>query len=166
MADLTPERYAYLAEGNAKQARKRVAVKVLIRDQDDQVLLVNPTYKDFWDLPGGMAEANEPPIAAAERELAEELSLKLTLGRLLVVTWVGPHDPWDDQLIFVFDGGTLDEHQAAGLHLSDSELSDYAFVPLDQAVTMLRPDVHDLLDLARRSAKRAITAYKEISRAV
>ena len=41
----------------------------------DRVLLVNPNYKPDWDLPGGMAEANEPPIDAARRELREELGL-------------------------------------------------------------------------------------------
>lgn len=45
---------AYLAEGNAKQARKRVAADVLLRDPSGRVLLVNPTYKPGWDLPGGM----------------------------------------------------------------------------------------------------------------
>lgn len=44
---------AYLAEGNATQARKRVAADVLIRDASGRVLLVNPTYKPGWDLPGG-----------------------------------------------------------------------------------------------------------------
>lgn len=58
---------AYLAEGNATQARKRVAADVLIRDASGRVLLVNPTYKPGWDLPGGMVEANEPPHAAAIR---------------------------------------------------------------------------------------------------
>jgi ADP-ribose pyrophosphatase YjhB (NUDIX family) len=63
------DHWEHLAEGNARQARKRVAADMLIRDEAGRVLLVNPTYKDFWDLPGGMAEANEPPRAAAEREL-------------------------------------------------------------------------------------------------
>lgn len=66
MADLNdpddPARYAYLAEGNARQARKRVATDVLLKDPDGRVLLVNPTYKAHWDLPGGMAEANEAPL--------------------------------------------------------------------------------------------------------
>ena len=52
---------AYLAEGNAKQARKRVAADVLVRDTSERILLVDPSYKPDWDLPGGMAEANEPP---------------------------------------------------------------------------------------------------------
>jgi hypothetical protein len=44
-------RWSYLAEGNAKQARKRVAADVLIRDPAGRVLLVDPTYKEHWDLP-------------------------------------------------------------------------------------------------------------------
>jgi len=38
-----PARLAYLAEGNARQARKRVAADVLIRDRAGRVLLVDPT---------------------------------------------------------------------------------------------------------------------------
>ncbi|WP_245627708.1 hypothetical protein [Actinomadura oligospora] len=37
-------RFAYLAEGNARQARKRVAADVLVRDEAGRILLVNPTY--------------------------------------------------------------------------------------------------------------------------
>ncbi|HUR02170.1 MAG TPA: NUDIX hydrolase, partial [Nonomuraea sp.] len=48
---------AHLAEGNARQARKRVGVDALIRDHHGRVLLVDPTYKPDWDVPGGMAEA-------------------------------------------------------------------------------------------------------------
>ncbi|WP_229686740.1 NUDIX domain-containing protein [Longimycelium tulufanense] len=92
MAGLTndEERFAFLAEGNARQARKRVTADVLIRDEGDRVLLVNPTYKEHWDLPGGMAEANEPPRAAAKRELIEELGLTITPARLLLLDWVAP----------------------------------------------------------------------------
>ena len=66
---------AYLAEGNAKQARKRVAAHVIYRDEAGRILLVEPTYKPEWELPGGMVEANEPPLAAACREVKEELGL-------------------------------------------------------------------------------------------
>ncbi|WP_331461040.1 NUDIX hydrolase [Micromonospora tarapacensis] len=68
--------HAHLAEGNAKQPRKRVGADVLIRNEQGHVLLVNPRYKPDWDLPGGMAEANEPPHLAAERELREELGIE------------------------------------------------------------------------------------------
>jgi 8-oxo-dGTP diphosphatase len=66
---------AHLAEGNARQARKRVSADALIRDQAGRVLLVNPGYKPGWDLPGGMAEANDAPADAVRRQLLEELGL-------------------------------------------------------------------------------------------
>ncbi|RLU94610.1 NUDIX hydrolase [Streptomyces griseocarneus] len=129
---------AYLAEGNATQPRKRVAADVLLRDEADGFLLVRPTYKPGWDLPGGMAEANESPEQAATRELEEELGLTVTLRELLVVDWVAPHGPWDDQLAFVFDGGVVNHKTAACLQPHDSELSEARFVPLAEVDEMLR----------------------------
>jgi 8-oxo-dGTP diphosphatase len=66
----------HLAEGNAKQPRKRVGCDVLLRDTLGRILIVNPEYKPDWDLPGGMAEANESPLDAVQRELREELGLR------------------------------------------------------------------------------------------
>ncbi|UUN26597.1 NUDIX hydrolase [Streptomyces sp. FIT100] len=122
---------AYLAEGNATQPRKRVAADVLLRDTAGRVLLVNPTYKPGWDLPGGMAEANEPPEETVVRELSEELGLDVIVRGLLVVDWVAPHGPWDDQIAFIFDGVTLDV--PGELRPQDEELSEAAYVTLDKA---------------------------------
>jgi 8-oxo-dGTP pyrophosphatase MutT (NUDIX family) len=128
---------AYLAEGNANQARKRVSADVLLRDDQGRVLLVKPTYKPGWDLPGGMAEANEAPDDAARRELKEELGLDVTLHGLLVVDWVPPHGPWDDQLAFIFDGGTLTARQTVEIRPHDRELSTTAFVSPPEAARHL-----------------------------
>ncbi|MEV1061333.1 NUDIX hydrolase [Micromonospora chalcea] len=130
---------AHLAEGNARQPRKRVGADVLLRNGDGDVLLVDPRYKPDWDLPGGMAEANEPPHLAAEREVREELGLELRIGPLLVVDWVAPHGPWDDSLMFIFDGGALPP--AEPLKPADGELTDARFVALDDAQGLLRPYV-------------------------
>ncbi|MEV4810077.1 NUDIX hydrolase [Micromonospora avicenniae] len=133
--------HAYLAEGNAKQARKRVGADVLIRNEQGQVLLVNPRYKPNWDLPGGMAEANETPHEAAAREIREELGVQLRVGKLLVVDWVAPHGPWDDSLMFVFDGGVLSSNETATLRLTDDELLAYHLSSSDEAKSLLRPYV-------------------------
>jgi 8-oxo-dGTP diphosphatase len=133
--------HAHLAEGNAKQARKRVAADLLVRDASQRILLVDPSYKPDWDLPGGMAEANEPPLEAARREFREELGLELAIGRLLCVDWVSPHGPWDDTLMFIFDGGVLTAAEIAGLHLLDGELAAYQFCSEKQASQLLRPYV-------------------------
>jgi 8-oxo-dGTP diphosphatase len=132
---------AYLAEGNAKQARKRVSADVILRDRHGNLLLVDPQYKPDWDLPGGMAEANEPPADAVRRELREELGLDLQVGNLLCIDWVSPHGPWDDLLNFIFDGGTLDHQAISSLQLLDDELRAFEFCDEGQAKERLRPYV-------------------------
>jgi hypothetical protein len=47
---LPPDQYI------ASLARKRIAAGALFRDEDGRVLLVDPTYKPTWDLPGGAVE--------------------------------------------------------------------------------------------------------------
>lgn len=138
MYERSPEEWAnYLAEGNATQPRKRVAADALIRDEAGHVLLVEPTYKPGWDLPGGMAEANEPPDKTVERELREELGLELRVGRLLCVDWVSPHGPWDDSMCLVFDGGQLSQAQIGTLHIADAEIASFEFSPADTVVARL-----------------------------
>ena len=132
---------AYLAEGNARQPRKRVSADVLLRDRANRVLLVEPRYKPDWDLPGGMAEANEPPTDAARRELREELGIEVSIGQLLCVDWVAPHGPWDDLLAFVFDAGIIAEPQVAELRPRDTELAGYEFCEHADAARRLRPYV-------------------------
>ncbi len=58
---------------------------VLFRDAQGRVLLVEPSYKPNWEIPGGAVEADESPWATATRELIEELGWDRPLGRLLVV---------------------------------------------------------------------------------
>lgn len=163
MAGLTDDeaRFAYLAEGNAKQARKRVAADVLIRDERGHVVLVNPTYKQYWDLPGGMAESNEAPRTAATREVHEELGVLIKPGRVLVLDWVGPHGPWDDQLIFIFDGGILPNDHAQHLKPRDPEISDVTAVPMHEARRLLRTDMADRLERALRALADNTTEYNE-----
>ena len=54
-------------------ATPRVAAGALFFDDQGRVLLVHPTYKDTWDIPGGYVERGESPAAACRRELKEEL---------------------------------------------------------------------------------------------
>ncbi|MFI0736738.1 NUDIX domain-containing protein [Streptomyces sp. NPDC021100] len=106
----------------------------------------------------GMAEANEAPDLAAVRELREELGPAVTVRGLLVVDWVAPHGPWDDQIAFVFDGGVLDAAVAAGLRPCDGELSEPAFVAPGRARGLLNSR------MARRFAAAVASLGDGVSR--
>lgn len=153
--------FAHLAEGNARQARKRVAADLLIRDEAGRVLLVDPTYKDGWDLPGGMVESNESPQAGVLREIGEELGLSLRIGRPLVVEWVGAHGPWDDQVVFVFDGGVLAAGEQASIRLRDPEIGGWRFVDTDEASALLRESVWWRVRAALDATEQGTTTYRE-----
>lgn len=159
--DNDPERFRWLAEGNARQARKRVSAKVVICDEDGRVLLVNPTYKQYWDLPGGMAEANESPISAAVREVGEELGITAQISGLLLVDWVGAHGPWDDLLVFIFDGGEVDAEGVRQMSVADEELSEFGFFPLEAAEAQLRPDMWLKLSRAVEANRTGRADYGE-----
>jgi 8-oxo-dGTP pyrophosphatase MutT (NUDIX family) len=158
---LVDPHFAHLAEGNARQARKRVAADVLIRDTTGRVLVVDPTYKEGWDLPGGMIEANESPTAGALRELEEELGITPTIGRPLVVEWVGAHGPWDDQIVFVFDGGVLPDEDIAVVEVRDREIGRWRFVDVDDIRGEMRQHVWHRLRAAVDSVARGETRYLE-----
>ncbi len=154
----------YLAEGNAKQPRKRVGCDLLIRDSEGRILVVNPEYKPDWDLPGGMAEANESPLDAVGRELREELGLSRPVGPLLCVDWVAPHSVWDDSIMFIFDGGVLRDEELAALRPRDRELLGFRFCDPNEAEKLLRPYFWLRVQGALRALKTGRAAYLQNGR--
>src|SRR5581483_8587882 len=71
----------------------QAAAGLLYVDQEGRVLLVRPTYKPYWEIPGGEVEPGESPRDAARREVREELGCDvLPVGDLLVVDFLPPRD--------------------------------------------------------------------------
>ena len=58
---------------------KRMGAGALLRDAQDRVL-VQPSYKPGWEVPGGVVEQIESPRAACSREPTEELGHMQSLG--------------------------------------------------------------------------------------
>ncbi|UGY94703.1 NUDIX hydrolase [Streptomyces gobiensis] len=117
-----------------------VAAGVLLFDEEDRVLLVDPTYKPGWEFPGGIVEPGEPPARAGLREVAEELGLRLeSEPRLLVVDWEPPRPPGFGGLRLLFDGGRLAGEAAREMLLPGAELRDWRFVREDEAADLLPP---------------------------
>ncbi|MEJ3742937.1 NUDIX hydrolase [Actinomycetes bacterium KLBMP 9797] len=140
---------------------KRMGSGVVLRDPAGRILLVEPTYKDYWELPGGCVEANESPRAAAVRELKEELALSVTPGRLLVVDWVPPSDGRTDGVMFVYDGGLLDDASTMDIRLPADELRSWAWCTLPEAQQRLLPLLARRAAAALEAVSSGATAYLE-----
>ncbi|MEU1813098.1 NUDIX hydrolase [Micromonospora aurantiaca (nom. illeg.)] len=136
----------------ASVTRVRAAAGVVVRDTAGRVLVVHPTYKDVWELPGGTLEVDESPAAAARRELTEELGLAVPIGELLCVDWVPPSAPWDGGLMFLFDGGVLSAERIAAIRLCVDELDRFEFVEPTRLGEVLIP----------RLARRATAALAAV----
>jgi len=130
---LPPDQYV------ASLARKRMAVSAFFRDPAGRVLLVDPVYKESWDLPGGAVEAEESPHAACHREVLEELGLDRPPGRVLAVDWVPSRPERPEGLVIVYDGGMLPAEEAAAIRLADGELAGYAFVDRADVARLVTP---------------------------
>lgn len=107
-------------------AHPRVAAGALFCDDAGRVLLVKPTYKEGWDLPGGYVEPGETPSEGCEREIKEELGLLRRVGPLLVVDWA-PSPKEGDKVLFIFDGGVIASESHTPLQLQLAELSEIRY---------------------------------------
>jgi ADP-ribose pyrophosphatase YjhB (NUDIX family) len=116
-----------------------MAASALFRDDGGRVLLVDPVYKEMWDLPGGAVEAEESPHAACRREVAEELGLDRVPGRVLAVDWVPSRPERPEGLIVVYDGGVLPGDEAGKIAVADSELAGFAFVSPGEVAGLVTP---------------------------
>lgn len=54
-----------------------LAVRVLVRDEDDRLLLVRTTSSTGWSFPGGTVKRYEHPAAAACREVRDETGVEI-----------------------------------------------------------------------------------------
>ena len=117
---------------NSFLPRKRAISQMLIRDTTERVLLCQLTYKQDWDLPGGVVEVGESPHLAVGREVEEELGLSLDPGALLLTDWLPPWGGWDDALCLVFDGGTHDPEVADAIVKQEREIRAAAFCTMDE----------------------------------
>jgi ADP-ribose pyrophosphatase YjhB (NUDIX family) len=117
---------------NSFLPRKRAIAQMLVRDTDDRVLLCRLTYKEDWDLPGGVVEVHESPQIAVSREVAEELSLDIEADSLLLTDWLPSWSGWDDALRLVFDGGVHEPTLLDEVVVQPREIRTAEFCTLEQ----------------------------------
>ena len=145
---------------NAGLPTKRLIAQGLIRNNANEILLCELTYKQEWDLPGGVVDPHESPANAVVREIREEMQVDLSPRSLVAVNWLPPWHGWDDAMLFVFDLG-VDDDVIARARLEPRELRAVHWCTLDEVERRAAPYVTRML---RRLAQQTDgTAYLEDS---
>lgn len=144
--------------------RKTVAGGALIRNSDGLILFLEPIYKPTLEIPGGLAEANESPLSACNREVQEEIGLDLNISRTLVVDWIPATGPWHDGVMFIFDGGTLGDAEIQRIRVDPNEARCWDFMSLGQASSRMRPSMTRRLSMAVAAVEAGSTIYAEFGR--
>jgi 8-oxo-dGTP diphosphatase len=136
----------------------------LIRDVDGDLLILKPTYKSGWTVPGGQLEADgETPWEGCRREVAEETGLTVTTGRLVCVDFLRPKRDRPGGLRFLFDCGTVTAGERNNIELQAEEISEHRWVGPEEATQLLSGPV------GRRVAQglaATVTVYLEEGRPV
>jgi 8-oxo-dGTP diphosphatase len=110
----------------------------LLFDGAGRLLIVNPTYKAHWTIPGGIMEADgETPWEACRREVLEEVGLAVERGRLVAVDFLRPKPGKPGGMRFLFHCGVLDESQVPGIVLQEEELSEFLLAEPARALELL-----------------------------
>jgi 8-oxo-dGTP diphosphatase len=141
-----------------------VSAGALIFDQAGRLLILKPTYKSGWTIPGGVMEADgETPWAACRREVREECGLDVDQARLACVDFRPPRPGKPGGIRFLFDCGALADDTLAGIVLQPAEISAYRLVPVPTALDLLRRPIRRRVKAACRSTG---TCYLENGRPV
>ncbi|MFK0249620.1 NUDIX domain-containing protein [Amycolatopsis azurea] len=119
--------------------RKRMSAGVLYRDTSGRVLIVEPSYKDHWDIPGGACDEGEPPWRTAAREVGEELGTDRKPGDLIVIDYIPADERMPEGMAFIFDGGEITDDDVAKLDIADPEIVSVHLVQLDEVAPKLKP---------------------------
>ena len=149
---------------NSFLPRKRAISQMLMRDPEGRVLLCQLTYKQDWDLPGGVVEVGESPQLAVAREVEEELGLQVPAGPLLLTDWLPPWGGWDDALCLVFDGGTHPASLLDHVVRQEREIRSAAFCTLEEARERCADFTARRIEAALASLAGTGTAYTESGR--
>lgn len=141
--------------------KKRVAVGALIFNDKKQVLVVKPSYRDYWMLPGGVVEKSESLSLALLRELKEELGLIIDAKNInLAIVDYRPEKfedniKKDDSLQIVFDCGEIDENAVRSIEIDNDEIVDFQFLSVEESLKILSKPIKKRLD-AYFSSEKAV----------
>jgi 8-oxo-dGTP diphosphatase len=141
-----------------------VSAGAMIFDAKGRLLILKPTYKSGWTIPGGVMEADgETPWQACRREVLEECGIDVRAGRLACTDFRPARPDRPGGIRYLFDCGQAEDAALAAITLQPEEIAEYRLASLDTALTLLRPAVRRRV---RAGTRRRRFVYLENGRRV
>jgi ADP-ribose pyrophosphatase YjhB (NUDIX family) len=110
----------------------------LIFDATGRLLILKPTYKKGWTIPGGQIDADgESPWEACRRETLEECGLQVERGRLICVDYLRPKPSRPGGVRFLFHCGSFGDGQLDAIALQPEEIEAHRLVTMSDALALL-----------------------------
>ena len=132
-----------------------VSAGALIFDRAGRLLILKPTYKTGWTIPGGVMEADgETPWEACRREVREECGIEVHGGRLACMDFRRPKPGRPGGVRYLFDCGPVSDNALAGIVVQPEEISEYRLAAVPDALGLLRGPI--------RRRVRAATGRKRL----
>lgn len=141
--------------------KKQMGAGVLIFNENDELLIVKPTYKDHWSIPGGVIDEDESPRNACIREVQEEIGLNIENPKFLCVDYTSLTPDKSESLQFIFFSGVLKREQIKEIHLAPDEISEYQFLPIDRALPFLSEKLKHRIPKCLEAMKNKTAIYLE-----
>jgi 8-oxo-dGTP diphosphatase len=137
-----------------------VSAGALIFDRSGRLLILKPTYKSGWTIPGGVMEADgETPWQACRREVREECGIELRHGRLACMDFRRPRPGRPGGIRFLFDCGSVDDRYLAAITVQAEEISEHRLAALPDALPLLRRPIRRRVRAA--SSAQAVVYLEE-----
>lgn len=131
-----------------------VSAGALIFDRAGRMLILRPTYKTGWTIPGGVMEADgETPWQACRREVREECGVDVHRARLACMDFRRPRPGRPGGIRFLFDCGRVGDEALAGIAVQPEEVSEYRLAAVPDALALLRRPIRRRVRAALRSKR-------------
>lgn len=134
-------------EEHYKSLNKKPGSAGILLVEGESVLLVNPVYKEGWEIPGGAYELNESPIETLHREVHEELGIRTNLLGLAGIDYLHKVEPHrGDSLNFIFWAEFTEGQSLRDIVVPPDELKEAKFIPFAEVRSTLAPYVRDRVE--------------------
>lgn len=137
--------------------RKRGAVGVIFLNED-RILILEPTYKKNWLVPGGVIEKFESPLEAAIRECKEEIGVDVRIASLLCADYKRGNEDIGDAVHYLFFGEILNRQE---MRLNQEEIKSLKWASPDQALMLFDEHLSKRVEAGLQSIKSGKVFYCE-----